>query len=112
MRQDEDAQSRVTDELCANSQSLFGVTTRGDQLVESVDGETVTHGNAFLVRPTRVHAFNNQRRSIRCAMKVQVRHMERLLNSPRELDWGGAVTESEMSSGVMRVARHFFQHRS
>src|ERR1700753_2062374 len=50
MRQHQLPESRGADTLSTDPQTLLGVATGDNQLLQCIDGETVAHGSAFVVR--------------------------------------------------------------
>ncbi|HZO20927.1 MAG TPA: hypothetical protein VFB37_00395 [Steroidobacteraceae bacterium] len=53
MRPKQPSKSRPTSMLRAHSEPALGVAPSRDQLLQRADGETMTHDDAFVVRPTR-----------------------------------------------------------
>jgi hypothetical protein len=53
MRQHHHPQSRPADMLRADPQSLLGIATSSNQLIQCVYGETMTHGSGLVVRWVR-----------------------------------------------------------
>jgi hypothetical protein len=53
MRHHQHPQSRAADMLGTDPQALLGIATGGNQLLQCIYGETMTHGSALVVRWVR-----------------------------------------------------------